>query len=270
MAKLNTFQTFISVKQKIQITPHFLRIIFDCPEVAHYAKTTLGANNKLFLPKAGQAAIELPVFDWEQRVWRVEDEEKRPEIRTYTHRDIDLKQQTLTIDFALHEGESIASYWAEQAQLGDRIGVLMGIQPQQIIPQEARQILIITDATGLPVTEVLLQQLDAGCKVYVIAEVMTPADELVLESKASIETIWVHNAQLAQHSVLTDTLRQHEALARLASPRFAHITAEYTAVRQCRDLLRKQYGWQKQECYACAYWKIGKNENQHQQKRIES
>lgn len=257
-----THKTRLSVIEKRYLTPHYVSIVFHAPDVARFTHTTLGSNNKIFLPPNGQKEFELPDFDFATMKWIVQDETMRPIVRTYTHRAIDLAKNTLTIDFALHDGNSVASHWADTAQLGDELGVVMATEANDVVPETVSQYLFICDASGLPATAAILEQLPANADAYVIAEVHGPEDELTLHSPAQVHVEWLHNTDPSQGSQLTDAVKKHPAIANMTSDRFAHIAAEHATVRASRNFLRKEQGWSRTECYACAYWQIGRREGE--------
>ncbi|MFT0212674.1 siderophore-interacting protein [Pseudomonas sp. F1_0610] len=254
-------QCVISVQDKQFITPNYLRIVFNCPDATHYKDTPIGDNNKLFIPPQGQKEVQLPTFDFENRRWLVEDESKRPTVRTYTHRAIDLDKQQITIDFAIHEGDSIACSWARNSKIGDQIGVTMQVQARKTLP-EVDNYLFVTDPTGLPVTAAFLENLAPEARAYVIAEVPTEQDFLPMPSAADVTIEWVVNPHPEQGSPLYERVKQlNPALLFENGTRYAHITAEYSTIRNTRNYLRKELGWTRDECYACSYWQIGKTED---------
>ena len=61
---LNAHRTFIQVKEKIYLGPNYVRIIFDCADVEKFKHTSIGDNNKIFIPRHDQTAIEIPDFDF--------------------------------------------------------------------------------------------------------------------------------------------------------------------------------------------------------------
>lgn len=257
-----THKTRLRVVAKNHLTPHYVSIVFTADDVARFAHTTLGSNNKIFLPPPGQKDFELPDFDFTTMKWMVQDERQRPIVRTYTHRSIDIDKQTLTIDFALHDGHSTASAWADAAQLGDELGVVMATEAISLVPDNVQNYVFLCDASGLPATAALLERLPASAHAYVIAEVHGPEDELALSSPAQLDVQWLHNADPSQGSAITTALKAHAAIAQLQDSRFAHIAAEHATVRASRNFLRKEQGWTREECYACAYWQIGRREGE--------
>ncbi|TCM68431.1 NADPH-dependent ferric siderophore reductase [Acinetobacter calcoaceticus] len=265
----NVHRTFIQVKEKIILGPNYIRIIFDCADVEKFKHSSLGDNNKIFIPRPGQSAIALPDFDFNQRKWVVDDPAQMPEIRTYTHRDIDLINKTLTIEFAMHGTDTVACHWANRAQKGDQIGLTMSTLAKDVVPVGLEHYLIITDATGLAVTQAILENLAPRTKAYVIAEVPTAADQIQFNTQADLKQIWLHNSEPLKQSLLADELMRHPELIHLPASRYAHITAELQAVRACRNILRKQSDWGKDDCYACSYWQIGKSDSERQSKVVD-
>lgn len=266
---LDSHRTFIQVREKIYLGPNYIRIIFDCADIEKFRHSSIGANNKLFIPRPDQPAIEIPEFDFKLRKWSVQNPAQMPEIRTYTHRNIDLINKTLTIEFAMHGTDTVACHWANRAQKGDQIGVTMSTISKELVPAGLDHYLIITDSTGLAVTQAILEQLPQTAKAYVIAEVPTPEDQIELNTQADLTQIWRHNPTPLQQSQLAAELMQHPELIHLPPSRYAHITAELQAVRACRNILRKQSDWGKADCYACSYWQIGKSDNERQSKVVD-
>lgn len=266
---LHVHQAFIQVKEKVYLTPNYIRILFDCADVEQFRDTSIGVNNKLFIPSKNQTQIELPQFDFKARKWTVENPAHMPEIRTYTHRAIDLVNKTLTIEFAMHGTDTVACHWADRAQKGDEIGLTMGTQAEDIVPKGLSHYLIVTDSTGLAVTQAILEQLPATAKAYLIAEVPTPADKLQLKTEADLEQVWLYNPEPLQQSLLAEELLKHPDWINLPTSRYAHITAELQAVRACRNILRKQSDWSKEDCYACSYWQIGKSDSERMAKVVD-
>jgi NADPH-dependent ferric siderophore reductase len=72
-----------------------------------------------------------------------------------------------------------------------------------------------------------------------------------------------------KQSLLADELAKHPELINLPPSRYAHITAELQAVRACRNILRKQSDWGKEDCYACSYWQIGKADSERFSKVVD-
>ncbi len=262
-------KTKLTVVAKHYITPNYLSIVLTGDDVPLYADATLGANNKIFVPPVGHKTVVLPNHD-PKLGWQVDaDPALLPAVRTYTHRAIDLGKNTMTIDFAVHEGDSVACQWAVNAEVGDELGVTMKPGKQKLMP-EVEHYVFVTDPTGIPVTAALLERLPKGSSAIVFAEVMSEADHYPFESEADVTIQWLYNAHPEQGSPLMAALLSNQAvLAMPAENRFAHITAERATVRAARDYLRKTHDWSREECYACAYWQIGRRDGEVERKLMD-
>ncbi|MBP6115292.1 MAG: siderophore-interacting protein [Neisseriaceae bacterium] len=267
MTPVTPKKTKLSVVEKHYITPNYLSIVLTGDDVSSYADATLGANNKIFVPPVGHKTVVLPTHD-PVLGWTVDDPALLPTVRTYTHRAIDLAKNTMTIDFAVHEGDSIACQWAVNAEVGDEIGVTMKAGKQKLMPEVGHYV-FVTDPTGIPVTAALLERLPAGSQAVVIAEVPTAADHYPFQSAANLSVEWLYNPHPDQGSPLAEALKANQTILDWpVDARFAHITAEHGTVRAARNYLRKEQGWQREECYACAYWQIGRREGEMKGRKV--
>lgn len=265
---MQVHRTVVRVARKEFLTPNFLRIVLKCDDIEKYQDVSLGVNNKLFIPPKGHSAVEMPIYNEETRRWDIQNEENRPVVRTYTHRDIDLDAKELTIDFAVHEGESAACQWAMNAKENDEIGLAMKLNHRDVLT-EADHYLFVTDMTGIPAVSALVAQVPSHAKVTVITEVMTKEDVLPehYQTEADIELHWLINPTPETGSDIYDLTKTMVDL--LPASHFVHITAEFSTVKNLRDYLRKEKGWGSREFYACAYWQIGKKEHEEREKRMD-
>lgn len=261
-------RTTVHLARKHYLTPNYLRLILKCDDIEAYKDVPLGVNNKLFIPPQGHTVVEMPIYNAETKIWELENEANRPSVRTYTHRFIDLDKKELTIDFAIHEGNSIACHWAREAQEGSQIGLAMKLKHREVLPQ-VTEYLFVTDMTGIPVVSALVATLPQGAKATVITEVLSEKDifQPHYESTASITTEWIINPTPEKGSSLATIAKQ--AWHRLSSPNFTHVTAEYSTVKTLRDFLRKEQSLTSGEFYACAYWQIDKKEDEEREKRLD-
>lgn len=262
------YRTTVSLINKSYITPNYLRLVLKCDDIEAYSDVPLGVNNKLFIPPEGHTTVEMPIFNPETKIWELENEANRPSVRTYTHRFIDLDKKELTIDFAIHEGDSIACNWARDATAGAQIGLAMKLKHREILP-DVKNFLFITDMTGIPAVSTLVKTLPKEANATVITEVLTTEDiwDPHYESDASITIEWIVNPTPEKGSQLA-AIAQH-AWSKLPSPNFTHITAEYSTVKTLRDFLRKEQSLTSNEFYACAYWQIDKKEDEDREKRLD-
>ena len=262
-------RTTVHLTSKTYLTPHYLRLTFRCDDIEPFLEVPFGVNNKIFIPPHGHASVEMPVFNDETKQWEISDESLRPTTRTYTHRAINIEKKELTVDFAMHEGDSIACNWAKDADIGDQIGLAMKLKHRNVLPEGTQEFLFVTDMTGIPAVSSLVAKLPTDSKAHIITEVLTPEDilETYYHSQAALSTEWLVNPTPEKGSELSNASQQKWKT--LTAPHFTHITAEYHTVKSLRDFLRHEQQQTSKEFYACAYWQIDTREDAEREKRLD-
>lgn len=227
----------IKVQDAAYITPNMLRIVFSGEDLADFNSPAPDNHVKLF--------FRLPCGDIVGR--------------DYTPRAFDNKAQTLTIDFATHEGEhepGPATSWAINAKPGDELEI-GGPRGSTIISPTFDWWLLISDETGLPSIARRLEELPANTKVKAIISVISPADEQQLKTKAQCEIIWLHRPtnQAANPAPLLSLLQETELPQ---GDGFLWIATEALVARAARDYLvntrSHPLAWSK----SAGYWLKGK------------
>lgn len=258
-----TIQAELTVSRKEYITPHYVRIYLTGEKVQLFTNTTIGVNNKILIPPTGVEKIYFPEFDYEKMQWKPQDEATKPIVRTYTHSGIDLAKNEIWIDFVAHGDEGPASAWALAAKKGDVLGVLMKDGKTELYGK-AQNYLLVADATGIPVVAALLEDLPETAKGTCIIEVQAKEDEQELPTKANIDFIWLHNPHPQGSSRLAEITKE---ILLPEDNRFAYVAAEFSSVKEIRNYLRKDKGWQQKELYAYSYWKSGVAEDKSAMER---
>jgi len=264
-SKPAVIQAELILKYKKYINPHYIRVTLTGDDVPKFAEVTVGVNNKIFIPPAGVEQVYFPEFDYEKGTWNHPPEALRPIVRTYTHRGIDLERKEMIIDFVAHGDQGPASAWAINARPGDKLGVAMKAKTSHLFP-EADWYLLVADATGIPVIAAILEQLPATASGVVFIEVHDKAEEQDLSTEADMQINWLHHPNPGENTVLYDAVREL-VLPELPTTRFGYVAAEYNAVRDVRQYLRKERGWTLNELYAYAYWTYGITEDGSVQSR---
>lgn len=270
--KPKTIQAVLSVARKEYITPHYIRVYLTGDDVQRFANTTVGVNNKILVPPEGVNEIFFPTFDYEKKEWNHPEPQVRPFVRTYTHRGIDTQRNELWIDFVAHGDEGPASAWALKAAEGDRLGVLMKDGKSELYAP-AQSYLLVGDATALPVLSAILEDLPETATGTCIIEVPEEADIQQLHTRAGITFKWLTNAHPEKGSRLANAVKE---LKLPETDRFAYVAAEFSSVKEIRNYLRKEKGWNREELYAYSYWKAGVAEDkstadrQHEKNALDS
>lgn len=243
----------LQVVRKEQITPNYLRIVLSGDEVQKFKMVTVGINNKIFIPPKGVDEIYFPELRDGERI--PPPENVRPTVRTYTCRALDLEKNEMTIDFALHGDEGIASSWAINCQKDDKIGVAMKGFAKQLYPT-ADWYLLAGDMTAIPVLSVILETLPKMVKGIALIEVQCKEDEQVIKTEADIEIRWIHNPTPGKTTQLQDAVRKVNLPKNDEVKKFAYIAAEFAAVRNIRQFLRQENGWNAKEMHGFGYWQV--------------
>lgn len=251
--KASTALKVFSLKAKEYLTPHYIRITLG-GDVSDYKNTTIGDNNKIFIPPVGVKEVHLPKLDAENNQMIPPAQEVAPFVRTYTHNGIDLDKNELTIDFVNHGVNGPASAWALNAQIGDKLGVGIRTAPKELFPKDADWFLLVGDATAIPVLSAILKTLPKSAKGVCIIEVPTKEDEQTLQTDAEIVFIWLHNEQPENGSKLSEIVKKVQIPN---VDKFGYVACEFSSVKEIRNYLRKDLGWTSGELFAYSYWKSG-------------
>ena len=205
-------------------SPGFVRITFAGDELADFVSDSFDDHLKF-------------VFDTPQ------GETQR---RDYTPRRFDRAARTVTVEFALH-GHGPASDWARRAAPGQR-AVLAGPRGSMIIPVDYDWHLLAGDATALPAMQRRLEELPAGTRAIIVAQVPAP-DRRLLSSRAELQLQWVADA-----SELLAALR---ALALPSGEGFVWSAGEAAEMARVRDLFLLDKRHPREALRVAAYWKRG-------------
>lgn len=231
----------ITVKDATYITPNMLRIVFTGQDLADFDSPAPDDHVKLFFP--------VPTGEYEGR--------------DYTPRGFNAPAQTLTIDFATHEGlhkPGPATSWAMNAKPGDEVQI-GGPRGSTLVSPSFDWWLMIGDETALPAISRWLEILPANARVKAIISVVSPADEQQLTTKAQAEIIWLHRptTQAADPTLLLNLLEAQELPQ---GDGFIWIAAEGLVARAAKDYLVNTRGHPLAWTKSSGYWLKG-SENAH-------
>jgi len=228
----------LSVENVTTITPKMLRITLAGSELEGFASPGFDDHIKLFFPNAAPAASDAP---------------ERPPMRDYTPR-FDAAAAKLHIDFAIHDAGP-ATDWALKARIGDPLEI-GGPRGSAVIPMEFDWHLLIGDETGLPAIGRRLEELPAGSRALVIAEVEDEAEEQTFVSRAEFSVHWVH-----RHAAPAGSSEGLLAALRAAKfppgDYFAWAATESNVARALRRTLIDELGANRAWVKAAGYWKRG-------------
>jgi len=232
----------LSVKQKIYLTPHYIRIILEGEDLKLFSGVSVGANNKIFIPskESGQPMVR----------------------RTYTLRALDLKAGEMFVDFVAHGDEGPASGWAMKAQPGDILEVAMKDRSKALFPAAAAWFLLAGDHTALPVISVILETLPATAEGIAIIHVTAQEDILSINTSSRVKISWIIGDQ---HEDLLSVAVRSIPLPSTEN-KFVFAAAETNTISNLRNYF-KEAGITKEQLSAYAYWKFGNSEDNSEMER---
>lgn len=253
----------LTVNEKLFLTPHYIRVVLESDAMNIYADARVGDNNKIIVPETKGGTVELPIFE---KGRFVTPSGRRPLIRTYTMRSLDLENNLMAIDFVAHGEEGPASRWAINAEVGDELGVLMKVKSKPLY-QLADWYVITGDHTALPVVSVILETLPSDAKGIAVIEVYGEEDILELEKPAGIEVRWKFNAHPGEESALVPFF--NDLILQNPENSFIFAAAEYHAINEIQQILKNTPNLDRQSWRTSAYWKYGQAEDASSEERRE-
>ena len=174
--------------------------------------------------------------------------------RDFTPRRYDPAQDTLEIDFAIHDAGP-ATRWAAQAKPGDTLA-LGGPRGSFIIPMTFDWHLLIADETGLPAISRRLAEFPDRTRAVVVVEVDGAGDEIALPTAADATVSWAHRDGVAagDSDVLAKTLAK---LKLPAGDYYAWVACESLTAKALRRQLIADHGANPKWTRAAGYWRRG-------------
>ena len=164
----NARRRTLTVKEKRQLAPHYLSIVFSCDDFGEFMSAAPDDHIKLFLPGDGPDAAK----------------------RDYTPRSFDPEKNEFVIEFALHDNPGPATSWAVKSMPGDSLEI-GGPRGSAILPADFDWYWLIGDETAIPAIARRLGEQPSSNVMAMIA-VARREEQVELPVKASQSVIWVH------------------------------------------------------------------------------
>ncbi|WP_154795908.1 siderophore-interacting protein [Occultella kanbiaonis] len=258
-------QIVLQVLERIQLTPHMVRIVAGGPGIADvadngstdaYTKMVFAHPETDLTPPYDLAALreELPTS-------------LLPSMRTYTIRHFDLANGHIWIDFVVHGAEGLAGPWADAARPGDAV-VLGGIGGGYAPDPDADWHLLAGDDSALPAIAAALEAMPSDARGVALLEVDGVADRLELTAPHGIRIEWLHRdgREAGTTTLLADAVRAldwREGRVQV----FAH--GERGAMKSLRPYLTDERALDRSQLSLSAYWAHGRKEDTFQAEKRE-
>lgn len=254
MRQLGAVRTFItSVVAVEDVHPHLRKITFGGGDLTTFRP--LGADTFLYvlLPPTGRTELTIDAnFSWEG--WADMPDDVRPVGAYYTLRDWRPDTAELDMLFVLHDPAGPASGWAAQAKAGDPVA-LWGPREAFTPPPGATRFVLVADETGLPAVAAILDSLDPGARVDVVAECDRADEHQPLPDHPGTTVHWVHRDGRPAGTVPGFVLEQVGRLDLDPTGAYAWGGGESRTMTAVRKLLRRSLGWSREQVSLVAYWR---------------
>ena len=235
-----------------RLTPHLVRVELGGDGMRTWESSGVPDERLvLVLPAPGSREVARPVT-MPDGTQDYPDPENQPPMRSYTVRSWDGVAGRMCVDFVVHEG-GIASTWAQDAELGDVI-YLTEAMGWYRPPADATWQLLVADLAGLPALARAVEELPAGTRAYVLAEIPSAADRLEVATAGDVTWTWLEGSGND-----TGPSRLADAVAAFATPDgpgYVWFAAEASASRAVRKHLRHERGLPVSCCTLLGYWRL--------------
>lgn len=240
------------------LTPNMIRVTFTAPEIAEMDSGCAGANCKLFLPQPDQS-----LSDFTAQL----DGGPRPDVRTYTVRNIRTEQCEMDIDFVDHGDGGPASAWARRAKPGNFLG-FAGPGGVKVASYYADRYLVVADMSALPLAGATLEAMPEDATGTAIFEIFADEDRQDFRIPKGIECHWIVNPDPhVSNENIPEMVKDLDWSSDVVQ---CCIAGESGMIKTLRQYLLVERGLPKGDCYISGYWKIGLIEDEHQKlKRAE-
>ena len=186
--------------------------------------------------------------------------------RTYTVREVNGADKTISIDFVVHGDEGLAGPWAAAAKPGD-VAIVSGPGGGYAPDPTADWHLFAGDESALPAIASALDALPATARGVAFVETYSEADALQLRGPEGVEVRWLlrRDARAGETTLLADAVADHDWDEGRVQV-FAH--GERGAMKQLREVF-KERGVTRTQLSLSGYWAFGRTEDRFQAEKRE-
>jgi NADPH-dependent ferric siderophore reductase len=251
----------VLVKNILDVSPNLRRITFTGEDISNFPSFCPGAHIKVFFPLPHQTSPLLPTQSSKGNDWKNNSE--KPDVRTYSVRSIRTNLQEIDIEFVLHGDKSPASRFAQQAKVGDVLGLSRPSGPDPMVP-DVDVFFMVGDMTALPAIAAMLEVMPPHTKGQVNLNLLTKSDCIRLIKPEGIQVTYYINDSV---SLIRDSLQQGAALTNEPNPCHYWMAGEEKLILPIRQFLLKEMKVKKANMYAIPYWREDLKEEDYHQTR---
>lgn len=246
------------VVRAFNVTPRMRRLVISVGEGIERLMTG-GLHIRILIVPQGRTPVWPHLSQTGAVVWPEGDDELIR--RVYTIRYGNVQRQEIELDFVMHEGDHMpGAHFGATAKAGDLVGI---IGPGGgVVPVEVDACVFAGDETALPVISRMVEELPAGKKITVYAEVADENERQDIKSSADVNWTWLYrNGKAAGTSgLLEQALRQHD-WSKDSDSRHVFIACEKGEVRQIKKFLSDEAKLPKNDFRTAGYWVLGEGDD---------
>lgn len=171
--------------------------------------------------------------------------------RNYTIRAVRPERHEVDVDFVLHE-TGLAVDWARSAAPGQQLAWMDHTGSSYDPPPDTDWQLLAGDLSALPAIGRIVEELPAGARAIVVAEVFDAADRQTWSTAADVEVRWLHGSGSGRAPS-----RLQEAVLSFPAPPgqgYVWMAGETRTVRATRRCLRHDRGVPGERYSLVGYW----------------
>jgi NADPH-dependent ferric siderophore reductase len=227
-----------------------LRVTLAGPELQGLTVEQPAASVRLLLPLSADGELALPA--WNGNEFLLADG-RRPVIRTFTPRRLDLEALELDLEVVIH-GPGAAAEWAQAVGPGDPAAI-SGPGRGYVVDHDAPAFLLAGDETAIPAISQLLETVPAEIPTQVRIEVAHPDARLALPAHPRAAVEW---RDLPSGASPGDALVAAVRDADLALGTRVWVAGEAAAVQRIRRHLFDERNLPRAETSVRGYWQRGR------------
>ncbi|WP_028867148.1 siderophore-interacting protein [Psychromonas arctica] len=229
--KPNKNKRFTHVSQVIDLSPHLRRIVVTGDSLKDFPIDQEGSYVKIVLQKEGKLVM-----------------------RSYTIRLFDREKNELSLDFVINRHQGPATDWAQNAKIGDNIGIA-GPGPMKITNYDHHSYLLVGDLTSMNALNGYIPKFKKEADIKAIIAVPNRKDIIKMDYDDSRNTLWF----IEDEATMTLEETVLEAAKHMAKDSHVFLGLEARSIRALRPVLQEEIGFDRLNIFAVGYWKKGVN-----------
>lgn len=221
-----------------QLSPHLLRFVLVGDDLHDFPSDQDGVHVKAVLSPDGQ-----PFTD---DGWREATK------RSYTIREFNPTTKQLVLDFVVNRHQGPATDWAQQAKVGDYLGIA-GPGEAKMTDFNGSHYLLVGDLTSVNAVNGFARYMRPDAQVIGVVSVPTRADCIAMDAGSHLHMHWHIEDETSQS--LPDLVES--LAANMPRDTQVFLGLEASQLRAIKSMLLNELEFERLNIHATGYWKKG-------------